>query len=194
MQEFNAKNIYLNVKKNKTTYSEEIHCPMILNIMNQQGTVATFCKAAQISVDMFYDWTKKHSMFKECYHIGKAIARANWEEDGKNGKDSEDFNFDYWRITGLQRYGAGNSPRVRVEVDSEANPYEQYKQLIKQAGNEEFTASELKQLMESINVGRSVFESFKLQEEMDAMKNDVQRMNLNHVNNSRTTKDAAETN
>jgi len=125
--------------------------------------------------------------------MGKIYSKSNWEDEGENGKDEEFFNFDHWRLTGAYRYGVGRN-RVRMAVSPESNPYEQYQQLIRQAGTEEFTAAEIKQLMESINVGRGAFETFKLQEEIDSMKEDVSRMKTNHAHNNGTAKKATETN
>ena len=40
----------------------------------------------------------------------------------------------------------------------------------------DFTASELKQLMESINIGIRAYESFELQKEVNLMRNDLAKM------------------
>ena len=120
-------------------------------------------------------------------------SKSNWEEEGRLGKDDENFNMDYWRITGACRYGAGKANRIRMVVDPEASPYEQYKQIIAQAGQEEFTASEVKQLMERVNVGRGVFETFKLQESIDKMQDDISRMAINNEHNTSAIEKVAET-
>lgn len=198
MSKIDAEKLYLQIKewkdfKNISQYKEEYHCTLILDVMNNEGTMAAFCKKANISSQKFYYWIKTHPLFKECYLIGKMYSRANWEQEGENGKDDENFNFVHWRNTGACRYGAGNVNRVRLELDPESNPYEQYQQLIRQAGDEEFTASEIKQLMESINVGRSTYETFKLQESIDKMQEDVSRMQINHVNHSSTIEKTTKT-
>lgn len=169
---------------NDSLYEEKIHCPMILRVMATKGTMTAFCKEAMISDGSFSRWRRKYPEFEECYQIGKMISKANWEEEGEHGQDDENFNLEYWRITGACRYGVGRVNRVRIEVDPEANPYEQYKQLIRQASGEEFSATEIKLLMESINVGRSTFEAFKLQGEVDAMKDDLNKMKVEHVNDN----------
>lgn len=186
MTQIDAKNLYLQIKKGNRTYKETIHCPMILEVMNEQGTMTAFCKQAGISDALFYKWTMLYPIFDECYQLGKMYSKSNWEEEGRDGKDDENFNMEYWRITGACRYGVGRQNRIRMAVNAESNPYEQYQQLIKQAGREEFTASEIKQLMESINVGRGAFETFQLQQSIDAMQNDISRMALNNEHNSRS--------
>lgn len=181
--------LYLEIKarsKRKAgIYKEEIHCPLILEVMANEGTMTAFCKKISISDALFYDWVREKPMFKDCYEIGKMISKANWEKEGEEGRHDENFNMDYWRITGACRYGVGRSNRIRMAIDPEASPYEQYKQLVRQANGEEFTASEVKQLMESINVGRGAFETFKLQERIDSMEENVKRMEINNVNDSR---------
>ncbi len=188
MAEIQSKEIYLRVKKRfrfkNKDFHEDFHCANIIDVMNTKGTMAAFCREELISAGTFYDWCKKFPIFYECYQIGKMISRANWELEGENGKDDENFDFEYWRLIGASRYGVGRTNCVRLDVDPESSPYEQYKQLIRQAGNAEFNASEIKQLMESINVGKSVYETFKLQERIDDMESNVQRMQLNNEHNS----------
>lgn len=186
MAKIDAKKLYLQIKKRETSYKEEIHCPKVIEVMNRRGTMTAFCEEALISDALFYKWCRDHPIFDRCYQVGKMISKANWEAEGERGKDDENFNLEYWRITGACRYGVGRSNRVRMAIDPNADPYEQYKQLVKQAGGEEFTASEIKQLMESINIGRSVYETFKLQERIDEMNQNVQRMERNLGHNSST--------
>jgi hypothetical protein len=161
--------------------------------MNIKGTMTAFCIEALISDALFYKWCREYPVFNNCYQIGKMISKNNWEQEGESGKDDENFNLEYWRIVGACRYGVGRNNRIRLAIDPEANPYTQYQQLIQQAGGEEFTASEIKQLMESINVGRGVFETFKLQEQLDSMKDDVSRMKQNYEHNSSPIEKAAKT-
>ena len=63
-----------------------------------------------------------------------------------------------------------------------ATPWEQYQQILKQAEKGDFNASEIKQLMESINVGTRVYETFKLQVDFDTMKEDFNEMSQRHGN------------
>jgi hypothetical protein len=64
-------------------------------------------------------------------------------------------------------------------VDKNSNPYEQYQQLIEQATYGDFDSAQIKQLMESINVGRAAFEAFKLQGELDEIKESFKLMEVN---------------
>lgn len=183
MSQIDAKSLYLQFKKGDRAYNEEVHCPMILEVMNNEGTLVAFLKKAQISEPLFYKWKKKHKLFAECYAYGKVLSRDNWEKEGDQGKAEEFFNFDHWRITGAMRYGIGKN-RVRFGIDPKANPYIQYQQLVEMANSEEFNASEIKQLMESINVGIRAFESFELQGEINKVKEDVNQMRTRDGNHT----------
>lgn len=183
MTQIDAKNIYLQFKQGDKDYKEEVHCPMILNVMNTAGTLVAFCRAAMVSETTFYRWVKKHKLFRDCYAYGKILSRDNWDKEGEAGKDEEFFNFDLWRLTGSMRYGVGKN-RVRMGIDPKANPYKQYQQLVEMANDEEFNASEIKQLMESINVGIRAFESFELQEEINTVRETVKQLGLRDGNNT----------
>lgn len=185
MSQIDAKSIYLQFKKGDRAYNADVHCPMILEVMNDEGTAVAFMRKAMISETLFYKWIKKHKVFAMCYAYGKIISRDNWEREGEEGKNEEFFNFDLWRLKGSMRYGVGKN-RVRMGIDAKANPYTQYQQLVEMANSEEFSASEIKQLMESINVGIRAYESFQLQEEIDGLKDEVHTMKVNNANNSVT--------
>lgn len=192
MSQIDAKALYLQFKKGERAYKQDIHCPMIIEVMNEEGTAVAFMRKAVISDTLFYKWVKKHKVFAMCYAYGKIISRDNWEREGEEGKSEEFFNFDLWRLKGSMRYGVGKN-RVRMGVDPKANPYTQYQQLVEMANSEEFNASEIKQLMESINVGIRAFESFQLQEDMNELKEEVNTMKVNNAHNSKPIAIAAKT-
>jgi hypothetical protein len=182
MSKLNGREIYLKIKKGGVKYKEEVHCPLVIDVMNNEGTMSDFCRKIGISDREFYRWALRHPIFDKCYQVGKMISKSNWEEEGRKGKGDPNFNLEHWRITGSSRYGIGKTNRIRVNIDHNANPFIQYQQLIQQANGEDFTASELKQLMECINVGVRAYESFKIQEEVNKMKDDLSRMRVNGDN------------
>ena len=192
MTQIDAKGIYLQFKKGRQKYNEEIHCPMILDVMNEEGTQVAFCKKAVISCSLFYDWVNKYKIFAACYAYGKILSKANWEEEGEKGKDEEFFNFDLWRMTGAMRYGVGKN-RVRFGIDAKATPYIQYQQLVALANTEEFNASEIKQLMESINVGIRAYESYELQGQVSQIQEEVKQMGIRSANNFNSVEEASKT-
>ena len=89
MAKIDAKKIYLQFKQGERAYKEEIHCPMILNVMNEEGTLVAFLKKCFISERLFYKWTSAHPIFRECYEYGKILSRSNWEAEGEIGKNEE---------------------------------------------------------------------------------------------------------
>ena len=172
----NSAALYKAQKAGSNKYDEEKHCKLIIDCMNNSGTVSSFCVQAGIGDATFYRWMNKYDTFMDCYRLGCMIARENWEREGEEGKSDESFDLELWRTQGAARYGVGKTNRVRVHLDASSTPYEQYKQLLTQASMGDFTAAELKQLMESINIGIRAYESFELQREVSEMRNDIVKM------------------
>jgi hypothetical protein len=181
--QINSTALYKKQKEGGLKYDEAKHCKMIIDCMNEEGTMSAFCVKAGIGDGTFYAWMAQHEMFLNCYRIGCMIARSNWEREGEDGKGDESFDLDLWKTQGAARYGVGKTNRVRVHIDADSTPYDQYKQLLVQASMGDFTASELKQLMESINIGIRAYESFQLQKEVDIMRKDLNKMNQDNGNN-----------
>jgi hypothetical protein len=180
--------IYKEVKAGrKSIFDEEKHCSMILNIMGNdlKGTMSAFCVEAGISDSTFYDWAKSHEIFRECYALAKMFARENWEAQGREICEevtmpgTSNHKFEYWRMIGWSRFGVGKNSRIRLDLDPNGTPNEHYGQLLKQASNGDFTAGEIKQLMEAVNVGLSTHQVFELQKEIDQLKFDLTVMNEN---------------
>jgi hypothetical protein len=191
-----AERIYLNIKDNRTMYDERLHCTMLIEVLlnPEGGTMSAFCKKAFISDSTFYSWCNRYTVFRDCYRYGIMAAKEIWEKQGREGQHDPDFNMEYWKQIGSMRYSLGKSNKVRLEIDSEATPYDQYTQLINQSSNGDFTAAELKQIMECINVGRNVYESFKLQQEVDKMREDLLKMSQGHGDNIIPIEKVAKTN
>jgi hypothetical protein len=181
--QIDSKALYTTQKEGGQKYSEAKHCKMVIDCMNDNGTMSAFCVKAGIGDSTFYKWMNKYDNFMSCYRIGCMIARENWEREGEDGKGDESFDIDLWKTQGAARYGVGKTNRVRVHIDADSTPYDQYKQLLTQASMGDFTASELKQLMESINIGIRAYETFQLQKEVDAMRQDLTKMSHDNGNN-----------
>jgi hypothetical protein len=181
MAKYSAWELYEGVTGNAQVYKETVHCPMIIELMEAGYSIAGFCTDAGISEKTFYKWLRAHPVFKECFEIGYTIAKHNWEQELEESDD--EFNHDLWKARGFSRKFLGKNNNVRLTMESESNPYEQYQQLIEQANDGDFTASELKQLMEGINVGRVSYETFVLQGEIDKMKKDLVEMEVSNEHN-----------
>ena len=183
MEKNNARAIYKQLKKSYTQYDETIHCPLVLQLVGMHGRISEFCMDALISDSTFWNWTRKYPLFQECFRIAKMFALEKWEKEGENGRYNPEFNTSIWTTQGNHWFGLGKTARIRLDIDDGINPWEQYQQIMKQATMGEFTSAELKQIMESINIGLRSHEAIKMQEEMDKMKQDLKLMNQNHANN-----------
>jgi DNA-binding transcriptional MerR regulator len=196
MTKLDPKKIYEQAKKNISgkIYDEKKHCLMVLEIIGNGGSVAEFCVEALISDSTYYNWRRLHPIFDECSRIAVNFAQMLWEREGESNADNPDFNWRFWEGIGTSRFFYNKQGRVRINLDEEADPHVQYQQLIKQAKEGDLSASEIKQLMESVNIGIRAFESFKLQEQVDKMQQDLKKMNLENGNNIIPIKGIAETN
>lgn len=193
--------LYIELKTKPRHYAEEIHCPMILEIMadKNKGTVSAFCVEANVDDNTFYRWVGKHELFGVCYRVGKMKAREHWEADGRALQKSSSpigmisYEFEYWKMIGWARFGVSNkNSKVRLELNSEDNPSQHYSQLIKQAASGDFTAGELKQLSEVVNMGLNTEQVYVLQKQIDELKKDLETMATNkNVQNTFTNKGIA---
>lgn len=197
---FNAEELYQRIKTKPTKYKEEVHCPLILDIMNNpsKGRLSAFCVEAAIGETTFYDWTRRHKVFAVCYEMGKMMARENWEIDGMNLRHDEtpigtlNHSFEHWRMVGWSRFGVGKNSRIRLNLSEDGTPSGHYKELLKQASEGDFTAGEIKQLMEAINVGLNAYQVFELQKQIDELKSDLIKINdINYGKNNYTNKGIA---
>lgn len=183
----NSKVIYEGFKKKAHAFDEEKHCKMIIDVMADphKGRVSSFCVEAMICETTFYNWCKKSELFKKCYSFGKQVAREIWEELGREIANEEgipgtqNHKFEWWRQVGWVRFGVGKCSRLRLEIDHKADPNTQYQQLLEQATDGDFTAGEIKQLMESINVGLRAHELIALQNQVKELKADLELMRAN---------------
>lgn len=185
--------IYKQLKTKPIKYVEKIHCPLLLNMMLQKGRYTAFCKEVRICEMTFYSWVKKHELFTQCYGIGKIFSRENWEIEGEKLRTQTNppgvisHEFEHWRMIGWSRFGISKNSRIKLDLDPKGNPSQHYSQLLVQAANGDFTAAEIKQLMEAINVGLNTHQVFELQKEIDQLKSDLAIMAANANGNHTIT-------
>lgn len=175
--------IYTKIKEGRFKYNEELHCTMILEILPIHGRLSAFLTKAVIGETTFYEWLHRYPIFKTCYGIAQTLAQEAWEQEAIDNEGNENWDSKRWLERG-KRYFAKDKSKLILEVMENSTPWEQYSQILLQAKRGDFSASEIKQLMESINVGTRVYETFKLQEELDKMKSDLNEMSRRHVNNT----------
>lgn len=178
-----AKRTFEKLHKARVIYSPLIHCPMVLHVVSKTGRDTAFCKEAGISMPSFHHWLATFPLFKECYGLAIIHAREVWEEEYEERKDDEDFNKKEWLERGTRIFKMNATTKLHLNIKADSNPYQQYQQIMQQSTTGEFTATEIKLLMESINVGTRVYESFQLQQEVDKMKDDLALMSQRNGNN-----------
>lgn len=183
MAKMTLNELYEYLNKGKSRYREKEHCMMLLDILPKKWRISAFCSEANIGEDTFYKWLRVNKLFKECYMVALCLAQEAWEKEEIDNKGNEEWDRKSWLQKG-SRYFAKDKSKFNLEVDSQANPWEQYQQILKQAENGAFNASEIKQLMEAVNVGTRVYETFKLQNEVDKMKDELSEMGQRHGNDS----------
>jgi len=172
-----AKEIYQKVKKKTySKYNEEAHCLSLLEVFGSKYPFQSeFCRINHISSDTFRYWCKKHKNFRECHKIGLEIAHSNWVHEGEDCKDIEEFNYGFWKHKGKVLFQIGENRRLRLNVKKEDTPYQQYKSIMASASEGEFTATELKQIMESVMVGARAYESDELAKRIGEMEEDIEK-------------------
>lgn len=185
MQKVDINKLYEMVKSGKNKRFDEVeHCKLILKIMTdpKKGTLSAFCVEAGVGDGTFYGWLNKSELFFECYALGKMYAREVWEQDGLELREeimmpgATNNKLEHWKMMGWSRFGISKNSRIRLDLNANDSPDKHYSQLMKQACNGDFTAGEIKQLMEAINVGLNTHQVFALQKEIDQLKSDLATM------------------
>lgn len=177
--------IYQRIKGGQVKYREEIHCPLIIEVMSSyNGTMSKFCIQVEISERKFYNWLAEYPEFRECYELGQQYARQSWDDHGETllGErplGSISYDFEHWKMIGWSRFGVSKNARIRTKFKAGSTPLEHYNQLIEAANSGEYTAGEIKQLMEGINIGLRADENFRLQAELNELRSDLDKMELN---------------
>lgn len=181
MENLKAEQVYNAIKKGGVKFNEKEHSIGILSAMIETGRKSEFMKKFCISASTFNNWCMRNAIFRECYLVGKEIAKCNWEREGEENRDNPNFNYNHWEKMGKVLFGNGNQNKIEIRMDYASSPYEQYKDIIKQATMGEFDSVELKQIMECINIGVRAWEANKVQDEINEMREDIKRMNANNV-------------
>lgn len=174
-------------KKGPVKYNEDVHCKLLIEVMTNKnkGTLSAFCVEAMISDKTFYKWLNENPILDELYSFLKMFSRQMWEDEGRVLKDivypmgSKSDAFEWWKLIGWSRFGISKNSRIKLNLKPEDSPDKHYAQLLKQASEGDFTAAEIKQLMEAVNVGLNTHQVFALQKEIDQLKSDLATMKEN---------------
>jgi hypothetical protein len=186
--------------KSRIEYKEKPHCKLLVEVMADpdRGTISAFCLEAFIEEDTFYRWVNTYPLFSSIYSYCKMVARELWEKEGREIKKLRlpmgtiSYEFEHWKLIGWSRFGVSKNSRIKLHLNPDDSPEKHYSQLLKQASQGDFTAAEIKQLMEAVNVGLNTHQVFTLQSQIDDLKLDLATMQANSdAHNSSTNKGIA---
>lgn len=179
----NVEEVYKKFKSGRPSlYDEEKHCKEILRILATGGRYSTFCMQELICEKTFYTWISRYELFAQCYSLGRIISHELWAKQGEEIANetmpmgSINNKYDHWKMKGWTYFGIGKISRLKLKIDPKDDPSKHYEQLIKQAAEGDFTAAEIKQLMEAVNVGLNTHQVFTMQKEINDLKKDLEIM------------------
>lgn len=187
--------------KRNLKYKQEHHCKLLIKIMmnKNHGCHSGFCAQAMISETTFYRWVRDHPLFGSLYYFTRMVAKQLWFEEGREISDKEfqlgtmNYQFEHWKLMGWTKFGISKNSKIKINVDPNASPAKHYADILRQASEGDFTASEFKQLMEAVNVGLNVHQVFELQKQIDELKSDLELVMVNkNVQNPFTNKGVAQ--
>lgn len=180
-------NHFKSKKGRESTFDEDYHCKLLIKVMldKDKGRVSSFCVEAMIDDSCFYKWVNKYELFGRLYYYCKLVAREIWEQEGCRLRDEEypmgtiNYAMEHWKMVGWTRFGVGKTSRIKLALNPEDSPVKHYAQILRQAQEGDFTAAEIKQLMEAVNVGLNTHQVFELQKQIDELKSDLATMQAN---------------
>lgn len=164
----------LKIKSGRDRYTEEVHCPLLFETIAISGRLSEFCVIAKIGKRTLFNWINNYPLFGECYHLAIEMAHEGWIQEYKDHKADKDFDIYDWKARGKNL--DKNPIKMLLDIDSNSTPWEQYKQVINQASKGDLNAQDVKLLMEAVSAGTKVFETFKMQQEVDKMREDLNQM------------------
>lgn len=171
-----GKDLYKKIK-NGVTYDADKHCPLIIDLFAANEGISEFCLNVGISRDTLVKWQRANPEFRQCVLLARDVGIASWmrmytQWEPENEEDK--FNTTPWYTLYKKNFGEQN--KVTVYIDPKANPMQQYTQVMEQAASGDFTSGEIKQIMESINIGLRAHEVCNLQIEVDELKEGLKKM------------------
>ena len=182
-------------------YDEEIHGKLLIKVMmdKSKGCPTFFCVEAMIGENTFFEWVRKHELFGSLYFFCKMVAKQCWYEEGMEIRNKEyqmgtiNHEMEHWKLMGWAKFGISRNSRIRINFGEGDSPAKHYQAILRQAADGDFTASEFKQLMEAVNVGLNVHQTFELQKQIDELKSDLETISENSgVQNPFTNKGIAQ--
>jgi hypothetical protein len=167
--------LYEQIKSN-VQYNADIHCPLIIDMFSNNEGISEFCLKIGISRQRFTAW-QTCPMFREAVMLGKEVGKIAWMKIRTEWEpEDEDDKFDVmsWQQLYKKNFGSGNT--VSLFVNPKDTPIQQYEQIMIQAAAGDFTSAQIKQIMESINIGLRALEVCNLQDEINELKQGLKKM------------------
>lgn len=199
---FKVDEVYKHFKsKGNLKYDEEKHCKLLIKVMmdRDKGCHTYFCTEGMIADTTFYGWVRTYELFGNLYSFCKMIAKQVWYEEGRLIKNKEyqmgtiNYEMEHWKLIGWAKFGISKNSRIKINVKPDDSPAKVYEMVLRQASEGDFTASEFKQLMEAVNVGINLYNTFELQKQIDELKSDLAIVTANtNVQNPFTNKGIAQ--
>lgn len=178
--------------KSEVEYEEAKHCKSILEILSLGGTVIDFLIKHGISKQRMVSWQMKHNLFRECFMLGRDIGKQRWMREGQTNIDNKEFNYKVWEAWGRQNYGGID--KISLFIDPTTSPFQQYQQILYQSTCGDFTSSEIKQIMESINIGIRAYETCELEGQIKELQEGLEKMEQREIESQIQNQGYAETN
>jgi hypothetical protein len=145
-----------------------------MEIFKSGGNMCDFCLEVGASIQRVTRWQMDNEDFSEAVQLAKDIALSHWLKTGYKNLDNREFNVRLWEALGKRQFG--NSEKISFRTTKGASPIEHYQEVMQQASLGNFTSSELKQLMESVNIGLRAEEVCTMQKQIDELKEGLVKM------------------
>ena len=185
-----GKDLYKKIKAG-VKYDADIHCPLIIDVFGRNEGLSEFCMNVGISRDTYVQWQRDNDEFRQCVLLAKDVGIASWMRmytEFEPDETVEKFNTVPWYS--LYKKNFGETAKVTVYINPLSTPIEQYSQVMQQAASGDFTAYEIKQIMESINIGLRAHEVCNLQNEIDELKEGLKKMEERELEHQISTSSA----
>lgn len=181
-----GKQLYESIKAG-VIYVPEIHCPAIIDMYANNEGESDFCLKYGISRQRFVSWQMLCPIFREAVALAKEVGYVSWMRmytEWEPDPDVEKDKFDFRRWAELYKKNFGTRAKVSIYVDPNTTPIQQYEAIMHQASTGHFTSGEIKQIMESINIGLRAHEVCNIQKEVDELKEGLKKMEERELEHS----------
>ena len=156
------------------TYNPDVHIPELLQVFSEGGDIARFCANLKISRTTYYDWAKKFPDFAQAIDEAYELARAWWEDVGRNNLCSPQFNVNAWRLMMRNRFDMTDSRPVNIKGLTNAKTFGAQHRLVGKAiESGDITPEEALKLAQFIGVGAKIEQVDEIKLRLEALEANV---------------------